>query len=67
MCQSKCHCIMFRLLPKEQKAKLNQAFAVSRNPDKANIAFLTSELQLEKDRVRKYFHSHFPMKKPNQS
>ncbi|CAO4387200.1 unnamed protein product [Caenorhabditis nigoni] len=57
----------FRKLTKEQKEKLEQAFAVNRMPDKATIASVASELQLEKARVRKYFHLHFhfPMKKPN--
>ncbi|PIC21009.1 hypothetical protein B9Z55_026001 [Caenorhabditis nigoni] len=44
----------FRQPTEEQKAKFKQAFAVNRNPDKEKIAALVSELQLEKDRVRKY-------------
>ncbi|ULT84702.1 hypothetical protein L3Y34_013391 [Caenorhabditis briggsae] len=59
--------LKFRKLRKEQKLKMEQAFALSRKPDKATIASLPSERQLDKVRVRKYFHlhSHFPTKKPN--
>ncbi|CAO4387226.1 unnamed protein product [Caenorhabditis nigoni] len=52
-----CKSILFRKLTKEQKAKLNQSFAASRNPYKATIAALVSELQLEKDRLKEFFET----------
>ncbi|CAO4366698.1 unnamed protein product [Caenorhabditis nigoni] len=47
--------IKHRNFTKEQSSKLKEAFAVNRNPDRATIVSLASELQLEQDQVRKYF------------
>ncbi|CAO4366696.1 unnamed protein product [Caenorhabditis nigoni] len=47
--------IKYRKFTKEQSSKLKEAFAVNRNPDRATIVSLASELQLEQDQVRKYF------------
>ncbi|ULU07961.1 hypothetical protein L3Y34_019191 [Caenorhabditis briggsae] len=47
--------LKYRQLTEEQTSKLDDVFAVNPRPDKATIASLASELQLEKDRVRNYF------------
>ncbi|CAP27582.1 Protein CBG07527 [Caenorhabditis briggsae] len=47
--------LKFRKLRKEQKLKMEQAFALSRKPDKATIASLPSERQLDKVRLYEEF------------
>ncbi|CAP30213.2 Protein CBG10948 [Caenorhabditis briggsae] len=44
-----------RRISEEKKSKLKQVFAINRNPDKATVSSLASELQMPRDHVIRYF------------